>query len=221
LKEFADRRAGDLVHVRVNNRFPSDDETISLLRRVVLNSMNTATGFRRDTFSVDLSTVGLSAPPCLDEALLRRELNEHLGTEHFNAIYIGKGVHLAALAVTSDKRDRVLTYIYKQLKHAAQQFSRQRPAVIWTFIEGIEPQEWRGLIGDTGLQRMSNRYMLGQHRQHVFSMAYSSTGHLVARDGHFQHTGPLMNYNRGELNSESSAKCCTAEVMIPRQRAQL
>jgi hypothetical protein len=92
-------------------------------------------------------------------------------------------------------------------KRARPQVTQQRPAVVWTYIEGIEPQEWSGLVGDTGLQRMSNRYMLAERRQHVFSMAYSSAGALVSHGhGHFLHGGPLMQYSRQGPEVEKLAK---------------
>jgi hypothetical protein len=159
--------------------------------------MDTATGTIGDAFTVDMLRVGLSHPSPVGEAVVRQEVEHYLGTAHFHFLYAVANEELAVLAVTSEKRDHVLTYIYQQLKDAAEQFSRQRPAVIWTYIEGIEPEEWSSLIGDTALQRMSNRYMLGERRQHVFSMAYSSIGQLVSRGGgHFQYRGPLMHYDR-------------------------
>jgi hypothetical protein len=198
LWEFAPRGTADLVHMRIKDRLPKGEPDLLPLRKAAFDAMNTTSAISGDTFKVDIAKVGLSHPSFGDEAVMRKEVERYLGTKHFHLIYAVKGAHVTALAVTSDKGDRILSHIYGQLKHAAEQFSRQRPAVVWTYIEGVQPEEWEGLIGDTALQRMSNRYMLGQARQHVFSMAYSSTGHLVARDGHFQHTGPLMNYNRGE-----------------------
>lgn len=197
LSEFARRKDADIIHLRVEDRLPRGDHDLSRLQSTVLGAMETATGVNDDDFTLQILNGGLSRPSVVGEAAMRREIEHHLGTEHYHLVYAGSGADLAILAVTSNKRDRVLTYIYKQLKHAAGQFSRQRPAVIWTYVEGIEPQEWRLLVGDTGLQRMSNRYMLGESRQHVFSMAYSSTGQLFSHDGgHFQQRGPLMNYNR-------------------------
>jgi hypothetical protein len=159
--------------------------------------MDTATGTIGDAFAVDMLRVGLSHPSLVGDAVVRQEVEHYLETEHFHSLYAVENEELAVLAVTNEKRDRVLTYIYQQLKDAAEQFSKKRPGVIWTYIEGIEPEEWSSLIGDSALQRMSNRYMLGERRQHVFSMAYSSIGQLVSPGGgHFQYRGPLMHYDR-------------------------
>jgi hypothetical protein len=197
LQEFAHRRGADIIHLRVENRLPSSDQDLWRLRSGVLHAMDTAAPVEGDGFTVKMLRVGLSHPSIVGEAVMRQEIENHLGTGHFHLVYAVEGVDLAVFAVTSEKRDRVLTYIYEQLKDAAEQFSRQRPAVIWTYIEGIEPGAWSGLIGDTGLQRMSHKYMLGQRRQHVFSMAYSSTAQLVSRGGgHLQHRGPVLNYSR-------------------------
>jgi hypothetical protein len=203
LKAFALRRAADIVHIRVKDRLPSGDQDLSRLRNAVVGAMEAATATKADAFTVDVLRAGLSHPSKVGEAVMRQEVEHHLETENFHLVYAVVGTGLAVLAVTSEKQDLVLTYIYKQLKHAAEQFSGQRPAVIWTYIEDIEPQDWGVLVGDTGLQRMSNRYMLGKRRQHVFSMAYSSTGQLVSDGGgHFVHTGPLMNYSRLEPEYE-------------------
>jgi hypothetical protein len=207
LQEFAHRRAADLIHLRVKQRLPSSDEDLSPLRSVVLDAMNTATAVSTKDSTVGILRAGLSHPLEVGEAVMRQEVEHYLGTGHYHLLYTATSAELAVLAVTSEEHDRVLTYIYKQLKHAAAQFSRQRPAVIWTYIEGIEPQEWHGLLGDTGLQRMSNRYMLGQDRQHVMSMAYSSGGELVAHGtGHFLHSGPLVHYSRQGPESEKLAR---------------
>jgi hypothetical protein len=177
------------------------------LRSAVLGAMHTATTVSTNEFTVEILRFGLSHLLEVGEAVVRQEVEHYLGTGHHHLLYAGKGADLAVLAVTSGEHDRVLTYIYKQLKHAAEQFSRRRPALIWTYIEGIEPQEWHGLLGDTGLQRMSNRYMLGQGRQHVMSMAYSSAGELVAHGhGHSLHSGPLMHYGRQGSESEKLAR---------------
>ena len=197
LQRFAHRGAADIVHLRVKDRLPSRDQDLSRLRDVVLGAMDTATAANGNDFTVDMLRVGLSRPFNVGEAVMRQEVEHHLGTAHYHLLYAGRGAELAVLAITSEEQDRVLTYIYKQLKHAAEQFSRHRPAVVWTYIEGIEPQEWGGLVGDTGLQRMSNRYMLGERRQHIFSMAYSSAGVVVSHGGgHFLHGGPLLQYSR-------------------------
>jgi hypothetical protein len=199
LQEFAHRRAADMVHLRVEDRLPSGEQDLLRLRSAVRGAMETATTTKGDAFTVDVLKAGLIHPSRVGESVLRQEVERHLGTGDYHFLYAGKGAELAILAVTSERRDQVLTYIYKQLKHAAEQFSQQRPAVIWTYIEGIEPQAWRRLVGDTGLERMSFRYMLGEHRQHVFCMAYSSAGELISHGGgHFVQGGPVLPYNRLE-----------------------
>jgi hypothetical protein len=197
LEAFAIRRDGDIVHLRVADRLPAGDQDLSLLRGAVLGAMKTATGFAAIDFTVDVMRAGLSHPLIVGEDTVRQGVERYLGTEHFHSVYAVNDAASAVFAVTIQKRDRVLAYIFKQLKYAAGQFSGRRPAVIWTYIEGIEPQDWSGLVGDSALRRMSHRYMLGERRQHVFSMAYSSTGQLVSSgSGHFQYTGPLMHYDR-------------------------
>jgi hypothetical protein len=130
---------------------------------------------------------------------MQQEVEHHVGTAHVHLAFAGQGADFAVFAATSEKPDRVLYAIYRQLKGAASQFSLQRPAMVWTYIEDIEPREWRSFVEDSGLQRMSYKYMAGKTRQHVFSMAYSSAGELIPYGkGVFVHGGPVLNYNRLE-----------------------
>jgi len=199
LQEFAHCRAANIVHLRVKDRLPSGEQDLLRLRRAVHGAMETASATKGDAFTVDVLKGSLSHPSMVGESVLRQEVEHLLGTGDCHFLYAGNGAELAILAVTSERRDLVLTSIYKQLKHASDQFSRQLPAAIWTFIEGIEPEAWRRLVGDTGLQRMSFRYMLGECRQHVFCMAYSSVGELISHGGgHSLQGGPVLPYNRLE-----------------------
>jgi hypothetical protein len=199
LGEFAHRRVADIVHLRVEDRLPSRDEDLARLRSAVQTAMETATPTNGDTFTVDIRRVGLSHPRDVGVDVMQQEVQHHVGTPHVHLAFAGQGAEFAVLAVTSEKPDRVLRTTYRQLKDAASQFSLQRPAVIWTYIEDIEPQVWRSLVDDTGLQRMSYKYMAGETRQHVFSMAYSSAGELIPHgDGVLLHRGPVLNYDRLE-----------------------
>lgn len=200
LGEFAHRRVADIVHLRVQDRLPSRDEDSALLRSAVQTAMETATPAKGDTFTVDIRRVGLSHPRNVGVDVMQQEVQQRVGTAHVHLAFAGQGAEFAVLAVTSEKPDRVLHAIYRQLKDAASQFSLQRPAVIWTYIEDIEPQVWRTLVDNTGLQRMSHKYMAGEMRQHVFSMAYSSAGELIPHGGGLLlvQGGPVLNYNRLE-----------------------
>jgi hypothetical protein len=199
LGDFARRRVADIVHLRVDDRLPSRDEHLARLRSAVLTAMETETPANGDTFTVDIRRVGLNHPGNVGVDVMQQEVQHHVGTTHVHLAFAGQGADFAVLAVTSEKPDRVLSTIYRQLKDAASQFSLQRPAVIWTYIEDIEPQVWRSLVDNTGLQRMSYKYMAGETRQHVFSMAYSSAGELMPHDGGLLlHGGPVLNYNRLE-----------------------
>jgi hypothetical protein len=206
LSEFAHRRVADIVHLRVQDRLPSRDEDLARLRSAVRTVMDTATPADGGTFTVDVRRVGLNHPRMVGRDIMQQQVQHHLGTAHVHVAFAGNCDEFAVLAVTSENPDQVLHTIYKQLKDAACQFSQQRPAVIWTYIEDIEPEEWRGLLDDTGLQRMSYKYMAGKTRQHVCSMAYSSAGELIRHDdGLFAHGGPVLNYNRLELEHQQLA----------------
>jgi hypothetical protein len=122
LQEFAHDRAADLIHLRVKHRLPSADEDLSRLRSAVVGALNTATAVNTNDYTVDMLRVGLSHPLKVGEAVMRQEVEHYLGTGHYHLLYAARGAELAVLGVTSEEHDRVLTYIYKQLKHAAGQF---------------------------------------------------------------------------------------------------
>jgi hypothetical protein len=69
--------------------------------------------------------------------------------------------HTLVLKCQGVKRDEVLTAIYEELKGAADQLSKTRPALIACFIEELDDSAWGRLAEKSGLQVMTHK-LFGQ-----------------------------------------------------------
>ena len=196
LERHADAALAGIIHLQVAGRLHSDDANMSKFKAAAVRTIETGQVTNGDGFLVRFIPATLVDPMTAGEELLRDQVETLVEAENCSFLYGAGGGSVVAFAATSERPDQVLTYIYRQLKDATAQFSGDRPAVLWTHIDGIEPHQWYRLTGDTGLQRMSNRYMHGRGRGHVFSMAYSSAPGMVTHSpGEVQESGPLMHFD--------------------------
>lgn len=191
-----------LVHLEVDDRLPTTDskirETADALVSLVTsdNASISGLGFRAHAQVLD---------PGLCESSQERAVREFIENSvsypnSHHTFIVGRGQGMCLLAATSRQRDQVLAYIYKQLKRAHEQFSGERAGVIWANVEDISPDEWSLLRENSGLQRMSSRYLNGASREHICSLAYSSMGEVVMGEvvrtrGHVSEIGPVLHYD--------------------------
>jgi hypothetical protein len=112
---------------------------------------------------------------------LRQEIEKLLGTHQFHVFVSGNSVAAVVFVARSQRPDQVLSYMFKQMKGAASQFTRTRPAIVCVQVEGVYPDEWHELATGSSLQVMTDRYLRSKNRSHVHTVVYNSTGWLERR----------------------------------------
>lgn len=129
---------------------------------------------------------------------LRETLPDEFPNPDFHAGIFGIGDSTALLVVRSDKPDQKLAYLYKQLKRAHEQFSGWRASSLWVNVEDVEPEAWRHLKDQSGLQHFTSRYLGSPSRDNVCFVAYSSLAEYIERDDETQERGLLLHYDNTE-----------------------
>jgi hypothetical protein len=134
-------------------------------------------------------------PP--DKVTLWEETEAQLQSHQFHLCLFRNSVSAVVFVVHSKRPDQVLSYMYRQMKGASDQFTRTRPAVVCVQVEGIYPDEWRTLASDSSLQVMTNRYLRSPSRSHVHSVAYTSTGWLERNSSVVTEHGTALYFTNG------------------------
>lgn len=139
-----------------------------------------------------------SLPP--DEATLREETEVQLQSHQFHLFLFGDPISAVVFVAHSDRPDQVLTYMYRQMKQASDQFTRSRPAVVCVQVEGVSPDEWQTLGTGSSLQVMTNRYLhtASRSRAHIHSVAYNSTGWLQRKASVVTEHGTVLYFKNAE-----------------------
>jgi len=91
--------------------------------------------------------------------------------------------HTLVLKCQGVKRDEVLTEIYEELKGAADQLSKTRPALIACFLEELDDSAWVQLAEKSSLQVMTHKLFDNSERSHVSLVVYSSDQTPPKEDG--------------------------------------
>ena len=108
--------------------------------------------------------------------------------------YLTPRCHVASLGnddktliikIESVLEDSVVTNIYNELKDSLDQFSGERPGLIACHIEGVFPNEWEQLKGDSALGKMTRELFLKDRAKNIHTVGYSSTTE-VFKAGNFK-----------------------------------
>jgi hypothetical protein len=91
--------------------------------------------------------------------------------------------HAVMGVVRSERKLRSAKSIFERLKSASEQFSRQRPAVVWGHFLGIEENEFRELLeerrlGHRALDVFGNYLFKNPNRNHISRLRLSADGNL-------------------------------------------
>jgi|TARA_Y100000031_G_C8211109_1_gene381011 hypothetical protein len=122
----------------------------------------------------------------------RNDLEDLLETHQFHLFLCGNSTSVVAFVVRSKRPDQVLSYMYRQFKNAADQFTGSRPAILCVHIQDIEPHQWIELQKESGLQLMTHRYLDNPKRSHIHTVAYNSKGVLQKQTGYTSMIGPVF-----------------------------
>ena len=78
------------------------------------------------------------------------------------------------IKIETTVEESVLTNIFQEMKKASKQFSGKHPGLIACHVEGIFPNEWEQLKGDSSLANMTYRFYDREASKHVHTIGYSS-----------------------------------------------
>jgi hypothetical protein len=78
--------------------------------------------------------------------------------------------------------------------------------MLWAYVDGIEPMQWKELIKDSGFEAIANRLFSGEKRKHLHTMAFSGVGLLKREPGISTSTGPVISYTNSENPSCEDAR---------------
>lgn len=93
-------------------------------------------------------------------------------TSHF-AIISNKGLILI-LKIESEKKDKVLDSIYSSIEDSVEQFSKNRPALITCYVEGVYPEQWEQLRKNSGLALIADRLFRKKSTAHIHTLSFLS-----------------------------------------------
>ncbi|TWH98035.1 hypothetical protein IQ17_06091 [Bradyrhizobium daqingense] len=119
--------------------------------------------------------------------------------------------HAVMGVVGSEQRSHPVTSIFSRLKKASDQFSKQRPAVLWGNFLGIGESEFRGLLAETRLGHRSldvfgHNLFKSSNRNHIVRLRLSADGLNV------QATRSESVYVRNEIHTGGPAYDLTSRV---------
>ena len=186
-----------LVRLEIQDRLPTSDAKLKKIARSLIEMIRTG----REVLSEDEYKLCLEFhnfnenQDYIDKKVAEflRKTVQYPNSNHNFIVGVQHGICL--ISATSSRPDQVLTYIYKQLKRAHSQLSKNRAAVIWVNVEDISPDQWATLREGSGLQIMSSRYLAGPERQHICSLAFNSSGEVTTERTHTSEAGPLLHFD--------------------------
>ena len=199
-------RKSRLVILTLADRLEPSDDSLEHIRRTVSSALwNDQWGTKEEGISVDVDVYEPTAlPPDLES--LSAKIEVQVGTHQFH-LFVGGDAHAALIFVArSLMPDRVLAYMYRQLRRASDQFSGNRPAVLCVNIEDIYPHQWGELREGSGLQAMTSRYLSSRRQSHVHTVAYNSIGIVHQSAGRSSIVAPSLHYrNPGHARCDDSS----------------
>jgi hypothetical protein len=98
------------------------------------------------------------------------------------------------LKIESEMRERILRAIYETLKESLTQFSKSKPGLIACFVEGVLPEEWDELRGESGIAHMTYHLLNQEEAKHIHTITYSSESEATVEQDRIDHKYPALVY---------------------------
>lgn len=98
---------------------------------------------------------------------------------------LGNNHNTLIIKIETTLEERVLSNIFDELKKASKQFSGRNAGLIACHIEGIFPNEWQQLMGDSSLAHMTYKFYERETSKHVHTIGYSSSAETLVK-GNFR-----------------------------------
>lgn len=194
LHELVEARGGHLLKILLHGGLHGDIEfERSLSEEVGRTLKNGSTEASTKEFSLSLTSFQLNdspftTSPRVPQAEVAGFLSRRFGLENVNsASRWSPGRGAAILVVQSEKPDRVLDGIYRQLKDSAsKQFSRARPAVLCVQLRDITEGQLRNIKAEpnNGLRGVAARLFSGDDRDHLAGVSFLATAGVTTESGY-------------------------------------
>jgi hypothetical protein len=140
--------------------------------------------------------------------------------ENLNSVtYYEPGSGAVIVVMESERPDRVVDGIYRQLKDSAgRQFSGKRPAVLCVRLRDISASQLVSLANDktNGLAMIATRLLHGGNRSHLAGISYISPSGTVTRSAAnaLQDRGTAYYFPNPKNPSDAVARLFAAEARM-------
>jgi len=179
---------------RIPDRFPTDERIQQRLAVEIGKAFAIGDGADLDLGEISFTNVEFDIDKFTYQDEVKEFIKNQIRYDNENIFLSASGKGATFLVVTSESRDQVLTYIYKQIKRGHEQFSGNNPGLIWINVADIEQHQWHGLKSGSGLQIMASRYLASPKRENVPVIAFSSFGDIVRTQGVVSETGNALYF---------------------------
>ena len=185
-----------LLVLEVSDRLPSQESALKTIAEAVITvARGESESYHSEAFRVTKEILSIPGVTIQDDKQIRAVLEKRFPKRDYHAFFAGRGYGAYILVAQSQRRDQVLTYIYKQIKKGHEQFSGERGAAMWVNVQEIDHEHWESLRSGSGLQLMSSRYLAGTPRQNVCLLAYSSGGRVHKLGSVTSQSGAVLHYD--------------------------
>lgn len=223
-KSYVDKqKESKLIVLTLRERLDTSDELLARICSYVRDVLELGRDHVEDAdLSIDSRRYhAKKLPPDLDA--MRDEIEQQLQSFQLHIFLYGDFLSAVIFVARSQRPDRVLTYLHRQMKDAANQFTRKRPAVVCVQVQGVYPDEWRSLAKESSLQVMTNRYLHSPSRSHVHTVTYSSTGWLEREASAVTERHAVLHFQNANhpLRTDTRARIFGPDVMeVPASRRE-
>jgi hypothetical protein len=194
IQKLARNGEGSLVHITIPENLQGDTQGLAAETIWVISDAS-AHGLpiecARTHCKVRISAFDLARSPfgqqrTVSETDLSLFLTKTLGLrENLNAVtHYVPGSDAVIMVMESEKPDRIVDGIYRQLKGSAgRQFSGKRPAVLCVRLRDIDAQQLVNLANDrtNGLALIATRLLRAETRSHIAGISYISPSGTLSR----------------------------------------
>ena len=201
---------GHLIRITLPARLPADHAALeSIAASAVAAFRNTspptatACPIELRTFDMTASPFSRRQPDDVTQDDVRQFVEEQIGLSNVHTcVRLSPGRCAIVVVVDSQKHDRVVTELVRNLKAAAEQFSRQRPALLVVQFLDLEADAMTELAHHdsndpakaSALQRATSLFLLSPERSHILTVVYRSHGTLTIGGMGIQEQGPTYRF---------------------------
>jgi hypothetical protein len=194
IQKLPRKGGGSLVHITIPENLPADTQELAAKTKSAIGdalARGTPIELSKARGKIRISAFDLTQSPFRQQsAVSESDLSVFLTKtlllpENLNAVsYYVPGRGAVIMMMESEKPDRVVDGIYRQLKGSAvRQFSGKRPAVLCVRLRDINATQLARLASErtNGLAMIATRLLRADNRSHIGGISYISPSGTLSR----------------------------------------